>query len=94
MILGYAETIRTGAVKGENELQTSATVILQRSRYIKKLLDQLLDISRLDEELLELNLTLHNLSELMRKIVADYMLLLNGQAITIEADIPDQDMIR
>lgn len=92
MILGYAETIRTGAFKDENELQTSAKVILQRSRYMEKLLDQLLDISRLDEAALELNLTLHNLSELLRKIVADYMLFLDGQAITIEADIPDQDV--
>ena len=49
MILGYAETIRAVLYKDEMELQASAKVLLQRSRYIDKLLDQLLDISRQDE---------------------------------------------
>ncbi|MGE5702429.1 MAG: sensor histidine kinase [Clostridia bacterium] len=93
MILGYAETIRTGAYKDENELQASAKVILQRSRYMDKLLDQLLDISRQDANSLQLHLASHNLSELLRKIIADYMLFLDGQPYTIEADIPERDVV-
>lgn len=92
IILGYAETIRIGAYKDENKLQDAAKIILQRSRYMDNLLDQLLDISRQEEDVLELHFSPHNLSEMMRKIAADYLLLLDGQGFTIEVDIPDKDV--
>ena len=79
MILGYAETIRAGLYKDEKELQASAKVLLQRSRYMDKLLDQLLDITQQDEEDLELHVEVHNVSEMMRKIAADYLMFLEGQ---------------
>lgn len=91
MILGHAETIRTGLYKDENELQASAKIILQRSRYMEKLLDQLLDITRQDTDALELHLAPHNLSEMMRKIMTDYLLLLDGQRFMVEVNIPDED---
>jgi len=91
-ILGYAETIRTGAYRDENELQSSAKVILQRSRYMDRLLDQLLDIARQDSDALKLHIAPHNLSELMRKVAADYLLFLDGQNFNIDVDIPEQDV--
>lgn len=60
---------------------------------VTNLLDQLLDISRQDEDLLELHFAPYNLSEMMRKIVADYLLILDGQGFTIEVDIPDRDVV-
>ncbi|GAA3406263.1 HAMP domain-containing sensor histidine kinase [Paenibacillus hodogayensis] len=93
MILGYAETIRTGAYKDEDELQAGAKIILQRSRYMDNLLDQLLDISRQNEDLLELHFAPHNLSEMLRKIIVDYLLILDGQGFTIEVVIPESDVV-
>lgn len=92
MILGYAETIRAGLYKDEKELQASAKVLLQRSRYIDKLLDQLLDITHQNEGGLKLHLEVHNISEIMRKIAADYLMFLEGQNFTLEVNIPDEDM--
>ncbi|MGV2966994.1 sensor histidine kinase [Paenibacillus sp. AGC30] len=92
MILGYSETIRAGLYKDEKELQASAKVLLQRSRYIDKLLDQLLDITRHDEGNLKLHVEVHNVSEMMRKIAADYLMFLEGQNFTVEVNIPDEDI--
>jgi signal transduction histidine kinase len=92
MVLGYAETIRTGAYQDENELQTGAKIILQRSRYMDKLLDQLLDISRQETGAFEIHPAPTNLSELMRKVVADYLLFLDGQNFTVDVDIPECDV--
>ncbi|RJE86362.1 sensor histidine kinase [Paenibacillus sp. 1011MAR3C5] len=92
MILGYAETIRAGLYKDEKELQASAKVLLQRSRYIDKLLDQLLDITHHDEGNLELHVEVHNVSEMMRKIAADYLMFLEGQNFTVEVNIADEDI--
>ncbi len=93
MILGYAETIRAGAYKDEDELQAGAKIILQRSRYMDSLLDQLLDISRQYENAHELYFAPHNLSEMMRKILLDYLLILDDRNFTIEVDIPDKDVV-
>jgi len=92
MILGYAETIRAGLYKDEKELQASAKVLLQRSRYIDKLLDQLLDITRQDEGNLELHVEVCNVSEMIRKITADYLMFLEGQNFTVEVNIPEEDI--
>ncbi|MNI35113.1 Sensor protein SrrB [compost metagenome] len=92
MILGYAETIRAGLYKDEKELQASAKVLLQRSRYIDKLLDQLLEITRQDEGNLALHVEVHNVSEMMRKIAADYLMFLEGQNFTVEVNIPEEDI--
>lgn len=93
IILGYAETIRAGAYKDEDELQSGAKIILQRSRYMDNLLDQLLDISRQEDDLFEIHFAPNNLSEMVRKIVADYLLTLDGLDYTIEIDIPERDMV-
>ncbi|MFD2114268.1 sensor histidine kinase [Paenibacillus yanchengensis] len=93
MILGYAETIRTGMYKDEQELQMYAKILLQQSRYMDKLLDQLLDITRQDEGNLKLHFAWHPITELMRKVAADYVMFLDGQNFTFEVDIPDEDIL-
>lgn len=92
MILGYAETIRAGLYKDEKELQASAKVLLHRSRYMDKLLDQLLDITQQDTGNLELCVARHNVSEMMRKVSADYLMFLEGQDFIIEINIPEEDI--
>lgn len=92
MILGYAETIRNGLYKDNTELQVSAKIIWQRSRYMDKLLDQLLDLTKQNAEILTLHLASHNLSEQLRKIVAEYLLFLDGQNYTVDVDIPDTEI--
>ena len=93
MILGYAETIRSGIYKDERELQASAKIILQRSRYMDRLLDQLLDVTKQNTNALTLQLAPHNLSEILRKIIADYLLLLDGQDYHVDIDIADADIV-
>jgi signal transduction histidine kinase len=92
MILGYAETIRTGHYQDEQELQAGAKIILQRSRYMDRLLDQMLDVSRLDADDLEINLSTCNLSELIRKIAAEYFLILDDQGYSFEVDISEDEL--
>jgi len=91
MILGYAETMRTGLYRDDSDLQTSAKIILQRSRYMDKLLDQLLDVSQQEPNTFDLHRDLHNVPELMRRIVADYLLFLDGQDFEVQAEIPENE---
>lgn len=48
--------------------------------------------TRQDEGNLEFYVAVHNVSEMMRKIAADYLLYLEGQNFIIEVNIPDKDI--
>lgn len=92
-MLGYAEMIRTGNYKDQTELQARAKIILQRSRYMDKLLDQLLDISGMDADNLVLRLEKHNLSELVRKVAIEYIMVLDGDQVQLDVDMPEEDIL-
>ncbi|WP_341281120.1 HAMP domain-containing sensor histidine kinase [Paenibacillus sp. FSL H8-0537] len=92
MMLGYAELIRTGHYKDEKDLQTSAKIILQRSRYMAKLLDQILDVSRQETDKLEIHFSSYNLSELIRKIASDYLFVIDEQELLFEVALPEMEV--
>lgn len=91
-MLGSAEMIRTGNYKDEQELQGRAKIILQRSRYMDKLLDQILDISRLETDDLTPRLENRNLSELVRRIAAEYVMALDGDPMELNVELPEEDV--
>lgn len=91
-MLGCAEIVRTGNYKDQQDLQNRAKIILQRCRYMDKLLDQMLDISRQDADNLTIRLANHNLSEIVRKIAAEYIMILDGDQILLDVDAPDEDI--
>jgi len=91
-MLGCAEMIRTGNYKDQTELQGRAKIILQRCRYMDKLLDQMLDISRQDADDLTVHLANHNLSEILRKMAVEYIMILDGDQVHLDVDLPDEDI--
>jgi len=91
-MLGCAEMIRTGNYQDQSDLQGRAKIILQRCRYMDKLLDQMLDISRQDADDLTIRLANHNLSEIIRKMAVEYIMVLDGDQVHLEVDVPDEDI--
>ncbi|PWW01249.1 signal transduction histidine kinase [Paenibacillus cellulosilyticus] len=91
-MLGCAELIRTGNYKDQQELHTRAKIILQRCRYMDKLLDQMLEVSRQDEEDITIHLQNHNLSEIIRKIAVEYIMILDGEQVELDVEMPDEDV--
>ncbi|TBL73945.1 sensor histidine kinase [Paenibacillus thalictri] len=91
-MLGCTEMIRTGNYKDQTELQARAKIILQRCRYMDKLLDQMLDISRQDADDLTIRLANHNLSEIVRKMAVEYIMILDGDQVLLDVDVPDEDI--
>ncbi|MFC5404857.1 sensor histidine kinase [Cohnella soli] len=91
-MLACAEMIRTGNYQDEVELQARAKIILQRCRYMDKLLDQMLDISRQDADDFSTRLADHNLSEIVRKVAIEYIMVLDGEQVDLDVDAPDEDI--
>lgn len=90
-ILGYAETIEKGLYNNQEELQAHSRVILARSRYMKKLLDTLFEVSQLDKHGLQLEKEYCHLAGLTRKVLAEYIPLLELKKIETHFSIPDTD---
>lgn len=90
-ILGYAETIEKGLYKNKEELQTHSRVILVRSRYMEKLLDTLFEVSQFDKHGIQLKKETCHLAGLIRKILAEYIPLLELKEIETHFSIPDTD---
>lgn len=91
-MLGCAEMIRTGNYKDQIDLQARAKIILQRCRYMDKLLDQLLDISRQDADDLAIRLANDNLSEIVRKIAVEYIMMLDGDQVVLDVEMPEEEI--
>ncbi len=92
-IMGYAETIRSGVPNARVEdVRQFTGIILQRSQYMSEILDVLLDISRLESGGFDLKFEDVNLSELLRRIVADYVLIAEEKGVAPEIEIPEEDV--
>lgn len=93
MILGYAETIRVGHFQDTRELQSNARIILQHSRYMDSLLNQILDVSGQGADVQNIRLAHEDLSELVRTVIADYLLIIDEKNLTLEFNIPESELV-
>ncbi|NHN33068.1 HAMP domain-containing sensor histidine kinase [Paenibacillus agricola] len=93
MILGYAETIRVEHYKDTRELKSSVKIILQHSRYMESLLNQILDVSRQGVDVRNIRFVHEDLSELIRKVVADYLLIIDEDNLNLDFNIPETELV-
>jgi len=93
MIEGYAEVLHAGMYQDEEQRKSFTEIILRRSRYMDQLLQKLLEISQLDAQKDQLRLEHTNLSELLRRIAADYVRVLENQEMELDIQIPEHAII-
>lgn len=89
MIQGYAETLHAGIVQDEEERKRYAAIILRRSRYMNELLQKLLEISQLDLHKDQIRIKTVDVSELLRRIAADYVPALEDRETAFDIRIPE-----
>ncbi|MCU6711950.1 ATP-binding protein [Paenibacillus sp. J5C_2022] len=92
MIQGYAETLHDGLYQDDKEIRAYSEIVLRRSRYMNELLQKLLEISRMDMHPARIHLQLTNLSELLRKLAADYIAVLESHGMSFDIEIPEQSL--
>ncbi|MFD0958136.1 HAMP domain-containing sensor histidine kinase [Paenibacillus chungangensis] len=92
MIQGYAETLYDGLYQDDKEIRAYSEIVLRRSRYMNKLLQKLLEISRMDMHPARGQLKRTNLSEQLRKLAADYIVILENYGMSFAIEIPEQSI--
>lgn len=88
-IIGYTESLENGIYETPGEQRNFAGIIHKKALYMDKLLDELLEFSRMESESFELQLAETNLAELTREILIEYLPLIKEQDISLQVDIPD-----
>ncbi|MCU6710549.1 HAMP domain-containing histidine kinase [Paenibacillus sp. J5C_2022] len=89
MIHGYAETLHSGLYRSEEEKRAYTDIIMRRSQYMNRLLQQLLEISRLDAEQEHAHLSTVDCAEQLRRIAVDYVHTLEAGRIALDVSIPE-----
>ena len=89
VIQGYAETllIKKTALK-EDEKEHYASIIFKSSTKLKKLVDELFELSKLEANAIVPHLELFSISELLVDNVLKYRLLAEQKGVRIETNIP------
>lgn len=93
MIQGYSETLHSGLYQNEEEKQAYTEIVMRRARYMNDLLEKLLEISKLDTQHERIHREKFNLSEHLRKLAADYIIILENRGMSFDIQIPDEPMM-
>ncbi len=88
MIGGYAEAMRD--IPGENNPE-NIQVIIDESRRVAELVNDLLDMSKMESGVLPLNIEVFNLSECIRNLIAGYKRLQTDMGYSLEF-VYDEDV--
>lgn len=79
-ILGYAQILQRSEMVTTDQLQC-ANMIRQSGEYLLTLIDDLLDLSMIESEALELNMKIFNIAHLLREITGIFSLRANEKGI-------------
>lgn len=89
-ILGYAETLQRSDYDDGRDVNRFANIIVQRARYMDRLLDHLFEVSLLDQLGRMLATRPCNICILVEQVLVDYALILEDRQIVLDLDIPSQ----
>lgn len=89
IIQGYAETLQRGSAHDSDTRVRHATIIVQKSEYMNRLLGQLFRLAELDDSSVAMRTERGSVHRLLQSILAEYVLVLNDQGIEWHADIPE-----
>lgn len=89
-IQGYSQAIVEGVADDPDTLQHSASVIYSEAARMRRLVDELLDLSRIESGQVELNRRELDLSKILSRVVVRLEPLANQKSLTIQHRLPEQ----
>ncbi|WP_028544717.1 sensor histidine kinase [Paenibacillus taiwanensis] len=88
-IIGYADALMDEIADDPAERQAYTTIILNKANNLKKLIDHLFDLSKLDADEVVMKPERLDLAELARACVIEFIPELRSQQLEVKALIPD-----
>lgn len=88
-IKGYAETLLEGALEDKVNAEDFTKIIHSESERLAKLVEDVLDLSRIESGKMEFHFKENNINELIRRIEKGLSKQMESKKITFRNDIPD-----
>lgn len=92
-VVGYSESLENKVYTDEQERESYIRIIRKKAQYMDRLLEQLLQYSRLESGSYRLDRKPFDLPELCREILIEYMPDLQENRMELTADIPEEQLI-
>ncbi|MGX1982398.1 two-component system phosphate regulon sensor histidine kinase PhoR [Thermolongibacillus altinsuensis] len=85
-IKGFAETLLDGAMKDEQALEYFLSIILKESERLQNLIQDLLDLSKIEQQGFKLNISVVNLTEVLQEVIVMLEAKANDKEIKLELE--------
>lgn len=92
-IKGFSETLLDGALHNEETLHSFLTIILNESNRLQLLIQELLHLSKMEQQVIELQYDDVDLVALLKEIGIMLSTRMQAKQITFEMDLPDQAIV-
>lgn len=94
MIKAYAEKVRDLSYKDKKKMEQDLNVIIDETDRLNILVNDILDLSKLDAKVEELNIQEYDLVENLNDILKRYDITIEKEGYKFEIDIPDKAIIK
>ncbi|MBU2531034.1 MAG: cell wall metabolism sensor histidine kinase WalK [Elusimicrobia bacterium] len=89
-IKGYSETLLEGALHDKNNAEDFLKIIYSDCERLAKLIDDILDLAKIESDNLALNLKSCDVKEIVQRIVSGMSMRIKAKSLDINVKIPDQ----
>lgn len=88
-ILGYIEALRDDLAVNKEERDYYFKILINKSKGLKKLVDEIFQLSRLDADESDLNFCINDLAEIIRECLIEFLPVIKKEGFQLQVDIPD-----
>jgi signal transduction histidine kinase len=92
-ILGYSISLDEGMHESEDERKKHIQIIRKKATYMSDLFNEMMELTRLDNNSYLLNKATFNIAEMIREIIIEYLPQLEKEEFFIETEIPESIII-
>ena len=92
-ILGYSISLDEGMYENEDERKKHIQIIRKKATYMSDLFNEMMELTRLDNNSYVLKKATFNMAEMIREIIIEYLPQLENEQFFIETEIPESIII-
>jgi signal transduction histidine kinase len=92
-IIGYIDAIKDGVVASTEERQSYLEIVSKKSISLKKLIDEMFEIAKIDANEMSFQMEPLDLAELTREVLITFVPQINELQIVPHIDVPEQPCI-
>ncbi|RKD29069.1 sensor histidine kinase [Thermohalobacter berrensis] len=92
-IIGYIDALKDGVAVNEKERKEYLDIVSYKAKNLKKLIDEIFYMAKLDSDDIPLNFKSYDLGEILRECIIEFLPQINKNNIALKVNIPDEKML-